>query len=116
MESLNWFKIDCLYPINVGLTEQGEIDDVKRIQLANEGIFEDFEKGTAVLNLAEDTIVHLIPKCFIPNGKVRKKYYTEVVLKSGDVVYAEGTPDSVYAKLVDYINNLPPIQQSEHDE
>ena len=99
MELLNWFKIDCLYPITSGMENTDELTDVERIQLKNEGILEDYEQGVAVLNLVEDTIVHLIPKCFIPKGKVYKKYYTEIVLKSGDLVYAVGTVSYTHLTL-----------------
>ena len=107
MDSLNWFKIDCIYPITTDFNGDGELSDVERIQLKNEGILEDYEQGTAVLNLAEDTIVHLIPKCFIPKGKIYKKYYTEIVLKSGDIMFAVGKPEQVYDKVNDYLDSLP---------
>lgn len=84
-----------------------ELTDVERIQLKNEGILEDYEQGTAVLNLTEDTIVHLIPKCFIPKEKKYKKYYTEIVMKSGDVLFAVGKPENVYKQLNEYLDSFP---------
>ncbi len=104
MDSLHWFKIDCIYPISVDFNGEGELTDIEKIQLKNEGILDDYETGAAVLNLGEDTIVHLIPKCFIPKGKVYKKYYTEIVMKSGDILFAVGKPDQVYEKINDYLS------------
>ena len=110
MELLNWFKIDCLYPITSGMDNSEELSEVERIQLRNEGITDGYEQGVAVLNLVEDPIIHIIPKCFIPKGKTNRKYYSEIILKSGDVVYAVGRPDAVYEKINEYWAQFEPKQ------
>lgn len=106
MDTLNWLKLDCIYPISSGLNEE-EIGEVERIQLRNEGIFDDYEQGVAILNLGNDPITHMIPKCFIPKGKVNKKYYTEIILASNNVIYAVGKPEQVYDKITEYVDSLP---------
>jgi len=45
MDSLNWFKIDCIYPITTEFNGDTELSDVERIQLKNEGILEDIYKA-----------------------------------------------------------------------
>jgi hypothetical protein len=112
MDALNWFKLDCIYPLTSDFNGSEELSDVEKIQLRNEGILDDYETGTVILNLAEDTIVHLIPKCFIPKGKTNRKYYTEIVMKSGDVVYGLGKPDFIYDKLNAYLDILEVKRES----
>jgi hypothetical protein len=116
MDTLKWFKIECIYPIDLDFNGNGnELSEIDQLRLKNEGLLEDYETGVAVLNLLEDVIVHLLPKVFIPKGKVYKKYYTEVVMKSGDILYAVGRPDQVYDKVNDYLESLPekPILEEE---
>jgi len=107
MGSLNWFKFDCIYPLTSDFNSGEELGEIERLNLQNEGILDDYEIGTAILNLGQDTIVHLIPKCFIPKGKTNRKYYTEIVMKSGDVIFALGKPDMVYDKLNAYLADIP---------
>lgn len=115
MDTLKWFKIECIYPIDLDFNGN-EISEIDQLRLKSEGLLEEYETGVAVLNLIEDVIVHLIPKCFIPKGKVYKKYYTEVVMKSGDILYAVGKPDQVYEKINDYLELLPEKSIEEEEE
>lgn len=110
MDSLKWFRIQAMYQINPSFNSDEELSEVEKIQLRNEGITDDFETDYAYLNLGEDTIIHLNPKCFIPkkdNDRKYRKYYTEIVMKSGDVIYAVGKPENVYDKLNEYLDSLP---------
>lgn len=106
MDTLNWFKIQVVYPITSGI-ENEELSEIEKIQLMNEGILDDYETDYAYLNLAEDTIVHINPKAFIKKGNVNKRYFSEIVMKSGDVIFAVGKPEAVYTKVNEYLNNLP---------
>ena len=107
MDSLNWFKFECIYPLNYSFTGEDELSEVEQIKLKNEGIFDEYETGIGILNIGQDTIVHLIPKCFIPKGKINKKYYTEIVMKSGDIIYAVGKAEQLYDKLNEYLDSVP---------
>ena len=79
MDTLKWFKIECIYPIDLDFNGN-EISEIDQLRLRNEGLLEDYETGVAVLNLLEDVIVHLLPKVFIPKG-----VWHRVIKGSGDL-------------------------------
>ena len=113
MEHLNWFKVLIIYPITSELDSNEELSDVEKIQLRNEGILEGYETDFGYYNLIEDPIRSVNPKVFLPKDNTKemvrknKKYFSEIVFASGDVVYAVGKPDSIYDKLNDYVDKLP---------
>ena len=107
---LNWFKVMCIYSLQPNLDNSEELSEIDKIQLTNKGIIFDFATDYCYLNLSEDTVIRAEPRCFIPKeGGERKnrKYFTEVVMKSGDVFYAVGKPEDFYDKLNEYILSLP---------
>jgi len=109
-EDLQWFKIQCIYPLTTSLfsgeNEDEEDETLKRIRL--ESMESDgYGRAFAYLNLGEDSITNLIPGCFIPKGKSNKVYFTEIVLASGRIVFASGKPDGIYEKLNEYVSVLP---------
>ena len=110
MEDLQWFKIQCIYPLTTSLfnndSEDDEDETLKRIRL--ESMESDgYGRDYAYLNLGEEPISNLIPGCFIPKGKTNKVYFTEIVLSSGRIVFASGKPDGIYDKLNEYVEQLP---------
>lgn len=109
MDTLLWFKIQIIYPLNSSLDES-EISEVEAIRLRNEGLLDDYETDIGVFNLANDPITHITPKAFIPKGKTNKKYYSEIVFESGNVVLALGKPESVYDKILEYHRSLPALE------
>jgi len=104
---IHWFKIPIIYPITSDFLTEEELSEVERIKLNNEGILEDFETDIGYFNLVKDPIVMLMPKCFIPKGKVNKKFYTEIIFASGMIAYALGKPATVYEAFCKYIDELP---------
>lgn len=108
MDALNWFKLDVLYKVTSGLFDEDELSEVDLIRLKAEGLMngDSYEKDTCIISLGEDTIIRVEPRAFIPKGGKNKKYYSEVIFKSGDVVFAEGKPNEVYEKLNKYYIEL----------
>jgi len=106
-----WFKIDIIYPIS-GSFDGEQLTEVQEIQLKNEGLLlEDYETDIGIFNLVSDPIMQINPKAFIPRGKTNKKYYSEIVFESGNIVTALGKPIQVYAKLNEYLDTFPPSPQ-----
>lgn len=108
MDDLNWFKIDVLYKLAYGFDGE-EPNEVERIQLKNEGLFngDEYEKDTCIVSIVKDPILRIEPRAFVPKGKTNKKYYSEIIFESGNVVFADGKPVDVYEKLNNYYNTLP---------
>jgi hypothetical protein len=108
MDSLNWFKLDVLYKVTIGFDEDEELSEVDKIRLKAEGLVhgDSYEKDEAIFSLAEDTIIRVEPRAFIPKGGKYKKFYSEVIFKSGDVVFADGKPVDVYKKLNEYYDSF----------
>ncbi len=102
---LNWLKIKVIFPITAGLDNE-EVSEVQRIQMGiKDG--DQYETEQGIYQLTEDfTILQLNPRCFIPKDKVNKKYYTEVVFSDGNIIYADGKPESVYKQIEDYIDSF----------
>ena len=107
MDSLQWFSISIIHPINSAFNTDEEIDELDKIRLLNEGLLDDYETTIGYFCLSRNTITQLNPKVFIPNGKTNKKYYTEIVFENGDLVYSPGKPDVIYSKLNEYYDSLP---------
>lgn len=107
MDSLNWFKLDVLYKITSGLFEE-ELSEVDEIRLKAERLIDGdgYEKDTAYFSLGTDTIIRITPCAFIPKEKKNKKFYSEVVFQSGDIVFADGKPSDVYDKLNAYFDSI----------
>lgn len=107
MDSLNWFKLDVLYKVTSGLYEE-ELSEVDEIRLKAERLIDGdgYEKDTAYFSLGTDTIIRITPMCFVPKGGKNKKFYSEVVFQSGDIVFADGKPSDVYEKLNKYYDEL----------
>ena len=109
MDSLNWFKIQCIYPLTSSLLNNDESDEdetLKRIRL--ESMESDgYGREMAIMNLGEDPIASLVPGCFVPKAKTNKVHYTEIVFASGRLIFASGKPDDVYDRLNEYVSNLP---------
>ena len=101
MDHIRWLKLKVIFPINSGFTDE-QINEIESIRLKNEGIVSDFEIELGYFNIGNDNICQLNPKCFIPNGKTNKKYYTEVIFTSGNTIYALGKPVDVYDQLNQY--------------
>jgi len=104
---IKWLKIPIIYPITSDFLTNEELSEVDRIKLNNEGILEDFETTDGYYNLSNDAICQLNPKCFVPKGKTNKKYYTEIIFESGNIVYALGKPATVYDAINSYVDSLP---------
>jgi hypothetical protein len=115
-DNIHWFKIPVIYPVTSNFVTDEEISEIDRIRLNNEGSWEDYETDIGCFNLVEDPIVYLLPKCFIPKGKVNKKFYTEIVFFSDKVAYALGKPITVYEALCKYIDELPEAMPKLEDE
>lgn len=105
-DTLLWFKIQIIYPLNSSINAE-EISEVEAIRLRNEGLLDDYETDIGVFNLASDPISQIHPKAFIPKGKTNKKYYSEIIFESGNMVMALGKPESVYDKILEYSKSLP---------
>jgi hypothetical protein len=103
---LNWLKIKVIFPITAGLDNE-EVSEVQKLQMGiKDG--DQYETEYGVYQLSENfTICQLNPRCFIPKDKVNKKYYTEVVFSDGNVIYADGKPESVYDTIDKYIQSFP---------
>ena len=105
-----WFKIQCIYPITSSLNqfEGNEEDDedevLKRIRMKDMDITDGYEIDFAYLNLVIDPIVSVLPCCMLPKNAKYKKYYSEVVLESGNIIFAVGKPESVMKLLMEYLN------------
>jgi hypothetical protein len=114
MDALNWFKLDVLYKVTSGIFEEEELSEVDLIRLKAEGLMDgdSYEKDTCIISLGEDTIIRVEPRAFIPKGGKNKKFYSEVIFKSGDVVFAESKPTEVYNKLNEYYIALEKTNQS----
>ena len=102
---LNWLKIKVIFPITAGLDNE-EVSEVQRIQMGiKDG--DQYETEQGIYQLTEDFTIHqLNPRCFIHKDKVNKKYYTEVVFSDGNIIYADGKPESVYKQIEDYIDSF----------
>ena len=98
---LHWLKLDVIFPIQSGLGNE-EMSEIDTIRLRSEGIEDGFETGTAYCNIGHDPIVQINPRCFIPKGRQNRKYYSEIVLQSGTIIYGIGKPDLIYSKLSEY--------------
>jgi hypothetical protein len=107
MDSLQWFSISIIHPINSAFNTDEEIDELDKIRLLNEGLLDDYETTLGYFCLSRNTITQLNPKVFIPKGKTNKKYYTEIVFENGDLVYSPGKPEVIYSKLNEYYESLP---------
>jgi hypothetical protein len=107
MDSLQWFSISIIHPINSAFNTDEEIDELDKIRLLNEGLLDDYETTIVYFCLSRNTITQLNPKVFIPKGKTNKKYYTEIVFENGDLVYSPGRPEVIYSKLNEYYESLP---------
>lgn len=107
MDALNWFKLEVLYKITSGLYDE-ELSEVDEIRLKAEKLIngDGYEKDTAYFNLGNDTIIRVTPCAFVPKGNKNKKFYSEVVFQSGDIVFADGKPMDVYDKLNAYYDDL----------
>ena len=103
---LNWLKIKVIFPITAGLDDE-EVSEVQRIQMGiKDG--DEYETSYGIYQLREDfTISQLNPRCFIPKDKTNKKYYTELVFSDGNIIYADGKPESVYSVIEEYIDSFP---------
>jgi len=112
MDSLNWFKLEVLYKVTIGFDDDQELSEVDLIRLKSEGLMDgdSYEKDLAIISLGEDTIIRVEPRGFIPKGGKYKKFYSEVIFKSGDVLFAEGKPVEVYQKLNEYYRTLEATQ------
>jgi hypothetical protein len=109
MDSLQWFSISIIHPINSAFNTDEEIDELDKIRLLNEGLLDDYETTIGYFSLGRNTIIALNPKVFIPKGKTNKKYYTEVVFENGDVIYSAGKPEVIYSKLNEYFDSIPAV-------
>lgn len=103
MDALRWFKLEVLYKITSGLYNE-ELSEIDEIRLKAEKLIDGdgYEKDLAFFNLGSDTIIRIHPCAFVPMGNKNKKFYSEVVFESGDIVYADGKPADIYDKLNDY--------------
>lgn len=106
----NWFKIQTIYAITSSLqqyenvNEEDDEDDVlKRIRMSNMGMVDGYEVDTAYLNIVCDPILVMLPCCLLPKNAKNKKYYTELILESGNVVFAVGKPEAIFEKLCEFM-------------
>lgn len=107
MDSLLWFQLSIIHPINSAFNTDEEIDELDKIRLLNEGLLEDYETTIGFFSLGRNMITQLNPKVFIPKGKTNKKYYTEIVFENGDCIYSPGRPEIIYIKLNEYYDSIP---------
>jgi|TARA_R110000868_G_scaffold77684_1_gene222305 hypothetical protein len=105
----NWFKIHSIYAVTSTLqqyesTEEDDEDDVlKRIRLNNMGLVDDYEIDVAYINIVSDPIVGMLPCCLLSKRAKNKKYYTELILESGNIIFAVGKPETIFEKLCDFM-------------
>lgn len=109
MKHLNWFEIDIYYPIDASLFKDTELSEVERLTA---GIVEGYEIGTAYFNLGQNQIQSILPRCFIPKGKSNKKKYSEIIFNDGSVALAVDLPKELYAKIDNYIDSLPIVDEN----
>ena len=101
---IDWFKIDIIYPKTVNLSgDELDSDELWRLPKDEDVYF--VEVG--FFNLAEDPIVQLNPRAFIPSEKKNRKQFTEVVFLSGNISYAVGKPTEVMDLINKYYDSLP---------
>jgi hypothetical protein len=112
MDSLQWFKIQVIYPVTSGLNhDEDEDSELRRIrlkQIDSDG----YERDYAYLNLSEDPIANILPSCFAPKDRQNKVYISELIMQSGNVITAVGKPESIYNALLEYVNSLPEPKES----
>ena len=108
----NWFKIQTIYAITSSLqqyenvdNEDDEDDVLKRIRMSNMGMVDGYEVDIAYLNIVNDPIVGMLPCCLLPKNAKNKKYYTELILESGNVVFAVGKPDAIFEKFCEFMKS-----------
>ena len=106
----NWFKIQTIYAITSSLQQYENVNDeddeddvLKRIRMSNMGMVDGYEVDTAYLNIVCDPIVGMLPCCLLPKNAKNKKYYTELILESGNVVFAVGKPEAIFEKLCEFM-------------
>lgn len=97
---MDWFKIDIIYPKTINLSGEEPDDDQSWRMPKDEDIY---ATETGYFNLTEDPIVQLNPRAFIPKDGKNRKQFTEVVFLSGNISYAVGKPDDIYAKIRDFL-------------
>ena len=85
--------------------EDDEDDVLKRIRMSNMGMVDGYEVDIAYLNIVNDPIVGMLPCCLLPKNAKNKKYYTELILESGNVVFAVGKPDAIFEKLCEFMKS-----------
>ena len=98
----DWFKIDIIYPKTVNLSGE-ELDSDESWRVPKDDDIYSIEVG--YFNLADDPIVQLNPRAFIPKDGKNRKQFTEVVFLSGNISYAVGKPDDIYAKIRDFLSS-----------
>ena len=97
---MDWFKIDIIYPKTVNLSGE-ELDSEEGWRVPKDDDIYSIETG--YFNLTEDPIVQLNPRAFVPSEKKNRTQFTEVVFLSGNISYAVGKPDDIYAKIKDFL-------------
>ncbi len=105
---IHWLKLPVIHLATSGLTDE-EISEVEAIKLRNEGLLnnDEIEIIDGYFNLGLDSIIRIVPKCFIPKGKARKKYYSEIVFDSGGAEWIDGKPEDIYKMIEEYVDLLP---------
>ena len=103
---LQYFKVMMIYSLQPDFDNQEELTEVDKIQLTNKGIISDYQTDYGYINLADDNVLRAEPRCFIPKDKdgerKNRKFYTEVIMKSGDIFYVVGKPETFYEELNKY--------------
>ena len=97
---MEWFKIDLIFTKTLSLS--GDDEDESWRMPKDDDIYQ-VESG--YFNLAEDPIVQLNPRAFIPKDGKNRKQFTEVVFLSGNVSYAVGNPELVMSKVSEYVKS-----------
>ncbi len=98
---MDWLKIDIIFPKSSNLSgDEPDNDESWRIPKDDDVYV--IEPG--YFNLAEDPIVQLNPRAFLPSEKKNRKQFTEVVFLSGNISYAAGSPESVYQKIDEFLS------------
>ena len=105
---ITWLQLPIIHLVTSGLSEE-EISEVEAIKLRNEGLLDgdEIEVTEGYFNLGIDNIKRVVPKCFVPKGKSRKRYYCEVIFESGDMEWADGKPENIYKLIDTYIESFP---------
>jgi hypothetical protein len=106
---LNCLILKVYLPIDASLFDDTELTDVDKLTI---GIIENYEIGTAYINLENKTVESIVPRCFI-SRKIKdkieyleKKYCSEIILSDGSYYFSIKKPAETFDLINEYIKKL----------